>query len=72
MSSALREKIKRFLTRLIVIVLSSALGVTALAYAVAPLDIPALFTFLLAWMLHIAVDRAAGYNLRSRDGFIRA
>ena len=34
MSSALRDKIKRFLTRLIVIVLSSALGVTALAYAV--------------------------------------
>ena len=28
--------------------------------------------FLLAWMLHIAVDRAAGYRLRGQDGFIRA
>ena len=34
MSSALRDKIKRFLTRLIVVSLSSALSVTALAYAV--------------------------------------
>jgi len=41
-------------------------------YTVAPLDVPALFTFLLAWMLHIAVDRVAGYNLRGQDGFIRA
>jgi hypothetical protein len=39
---------------------------------VAPLAVPALFTFLLAWMLHIAVDRAAGYRLRDQDGFIRA
>jgi hypothetical protein len=46
------------------------LALTA-AYTVAPLDTPALFTFLLAWMLHIAVDRVAGYNLRSQDGFIR-
>ncbi|NUP53666.1 MAG: DUF4260 family protein [Catenulispora sp.] len=30
-----------------------------------------LFTFLLAWMLHIAVDRVAGYNLRTKEGFIR-
>jgi hypothetical protein len=44
----------------------------AAACAVAPLPVPALFTFLLAWMLHIAVDRAAGYNLRGKDGFIRA
>jgi hypothetical protein len=45
----------------------------AVAYAVAaPLNMPALFTFLLAWMLHIAVDRAAGYRLRGQDGFIRA
>jgi hypothetical protein len=43
----------------------------AAAYTVAPLDVPALFTLLLAWMLHIAVDRVAGYNLRSQDGFIR-
>jgi hypothetical protein len=43
----------------------------AAAYTVAPLDVPALFTLLLAWILHIAVDRVAGYNLRSQDGFIR-
>src|SRR5215470_10626370 len=42
------------------------------AYTVAPLDRPALFTFLLAWMLHIAVDRVAGYKLRGQDGFVRA
>ena len=42
------------------------------AYIVAPISGPALFTFLLAWMLHIAVDRVAGYNLRGKDGFIRA
>ena len=34
MSSALRDKIKRFLKRLIVVGLSSVLGVTAIAYAV--------------------------------------
>jgi Domain of unknown function (DUF4260) len=39
---------------------------------VVPVAGPALFTFLLAWMLHIAVDRAAGFNLRTEDGFIRA
>ena len=42
------------------------------AYSVGPLQAPALFTFLLSWMLHIAVDRVAGYNLRGKDGFIRA
>ena len=47
------------------------LALTAV-YTVAPLNVPALFTFLLAWMLHIAVDRVAGYNLRGQDGFIRA
>jgi len=48
------------------------LALTA-AYAVAaPLNMPALFTFLLAWMLHIAVDRVAGYKLRGQDGFVRA
>ena len=41
-------------------------------YVVTPVNFPALFTFLLAWMLHIAVDRVAGYNLRARDGSIRA
>ncbi len=34
MSSALRARIKHFLTRLIVVGISSALGVTAFAYAV--------------------------------------
>ncbi|MEC3913468.1 DUF4260 family protein [Nocardia sp. CDC160] len=43
-----------------------------LAYALAGPQLPALFTFLLAWMLHIAIDRAAGYGLRTADGFIRA
>jgi len=47
------------------------LALTAV-YTVTPLNVPALFTFLLAWMLHIAVDRAAGYRLRGQDGFIRA
>lgn len=42
------------------------------AYIVVPISGPALFTFLLAWMLHIAVDRVAGYRLRDKDGFIRA
>ena len=42
------------------------------AYTLAPLDAPAVFTFLLSWMLHIAVDRVAGYNLRGKDGFVRA
>jgi hypothetical protein len=41
-------------------------------YALGPLDAPAAFTFLLGWMLHITVDRVAGYNLRDKDGFIRA
>lgn len=46
--------------------------VLAVAYAFAPLRIPALFTFLLAWMLHIGIDRIAGYGLRTADGFVRA
>jgi hypothetical protein len=44
----------------------------AVAYTVAPVQAAAVFTFLLGWMLHIAVDRVAGYNLRGKDGFIRA
>ena len=43
----------------------------AAAYSVSPLQTPALFTLLLAWMLHIAIDRVAGYNLRTKEGFIR-
>lgn len=42
-----------------------------LAYTFTPIKSPALFTFLLGWLLHIAVDRVAGYNLRTEDGFIR-
>lgn len=43
----------------------------AVAYTVIPGKAPMLFTFLLAWMLHIAIDRVAGYNLRTKEGFIR-
>jgi Domain of unknown function (DUF4260) len=44
----------------------------AIIYSVAtPVDSPALFTFLIAWMLHIGVDRIMGYNLRTTDGFRR-
>ncbi|GAA1959146.1 DUF4260 family protein [Catenulispora subtropica] len=43
----------------------------AVAYTVSPVSSPMLFTFLLAWMLHIAIDRVAGYNLRTKEGFIR-
>ncbi|GAA2027932.1 DUF4260 family protein [Catenulispora yoronensis] len=43
----------------------------AVAYTLLPLTSPMLFTFLLAWMLHIAVDRVAGYNLRTKEGFVR-
>ena len=43
----------------------------AVGYAVSPLQVPVLFAFLVGWMLHIAVDRSFGYNLRSKDGFIR-
>lgn len=45
----------------------------AIIYSVAtPVDSPALFTFLIAWMLHIGADRVMGYNLRATDGSIRA
>jgi hypothetical protein len=40
-------------------------------YTLLPVWSPVLFTFLLAWVLHIAVDRVAGYNLRTKEGFIR-
>ncbi|MTE11379.1 DUF4260 family protein [Nocardia aurantiaca] len=43
----------------------------AIIYAFAPLRVPALFTFLLAWMLHIGIDRIVGYGLRTADGFLR-
>jgi hypothetical protein len=45
-----------------------ALGVVALAAS-----LPAAWLVgALAWGTHIAVDRAVGYGLRSRDGFVRA
>ncbi|MFK4098344.1 DUF4260 family protein [Streptomyces anthocyanicus] len=36
-------------------------------------DLPgtALFTFGIAWLLHIALDRALGYGLRTADGWQR-
>ncbi|KNB54050.1 DUF4260 family protein [Streptomyces caatingaensis] len=46
--------------------------VLAVAYGFSPLDAPAVFAFLLAWTFHIAVDRAAGYTLRTPEGFVRA
>lgn len=43
---------------------------TLLAVALAPLSTPALLLFVggLSWMAHIALDRAAGYGLRTADG----
>lgn len=41
------------------------------AYTVVPSKSAMLFTFLLAWMLHIAIDRVAGYTLRTKEGFLR-
>ncbi len=37
-----------------------------------PGDSAALFTFFLAWLTHIAVDRAAGYGRRNPDGSLPA
>ena len=34
--------------------------------------VPGFLVGALAWALHIAVDRAVGYNLRTRDGFQRS
>jgi hypothetical protein len=34
-------------------------------------DSPAGFTFALAWLAHIAVDRASGYGLRDKQGWQR-
>jgi hypothetical protein len=46
----------------------AALGAVALA-----VGLPAAWLVgALAWATHIAVDRAAGYTLRSRDGFQRS
>lgn len=45
--------------------------VILVAYAVGPVVWPPLFAAALAWLTHIAVDRAAGYGLRGPDGFQR-
>jgi hypothetical protein len=34
-------------------------------------DSPAGFPFALAWLAHIAVDRASGYGLRDKQGWQR-
>ena len=41
------------------------------AYAVSPLSWAPLFAAGLGWLAHIAIDRAAGYGLRSAAGFQR-
>ena len=41
------------------------------AYAVSPLTWAPLFAAGLGWLAHIAIDRAAGYGLRSAAGFQR-
>jgi hypothetical protein len=35
------------------------------------IDSAALFTGGLAWLAHVAIDRATGFGLRTRDGFQR-
>ena len=44
-----------------------ALGAASLAFGLAP----AWTVGALAWGVHVAVDRAVGYGLRTRDGFQR-
>jgi len=39
------------------------------AYTVSPLAWPPLFTAALGWLTHIAMDRAAGYGLRTPEGY---
>jgi hypothetical protein len=46
-------------------------GALLVIYSLGIVDFPPLFTAGLAWLTHIAVDRAAGYGLRDRDGFQR-
>lgn len=45
----------------------AAVGVVALAASFSPAYVVAL-----AWAFHVALDRAVGYGLRTRDGFQRA
>ena len=42
------------------------------ALAAAGLLAPVFFAGALAWAFHVALDRAVGYGLRTRDGFQRA
>lgn len=46
------------------------LALTA-AFPFSGIESAAPFTFLLAWQLHIALDRLAGYTLRGKDGLVR-
>jgi uncharacterized protein DUF4260 len=39
------------------------------AYSLGPIVWPPLFTAGLGWLTHIALDRAAGYGLRTPEGF---
>ncbi|MGW1989833.1 DUF4260 family protein [Embleya sp. NPDC001921] len=43
--------------------------IVLVAYAVGPVVWPPLFTAGLGWLTHIAMDRAAGYGLRTPEGF---
>ncbi|MDL4821508.1 DUF4260 family protein [Actinomadura opuntiae] len=40
-------------------------------YTVAPITWAPIFAGLCGWLAHISVDRAAGYGLRTKDGFQR-
>jgi hypothetical protein len=43
-----------------------------IAYALGPIAWPPIFAGLCGWMAHIAVDRAFGYGLRTKEGFQRS
>ncbi|MGC0421260.1 DUF4260 family protein [Embleya sp. AB8] len=45
--------------------------VVLVGYAVSPIEWPPLFAAGLGWLTHIALDRAAGYGLRTREGIRR-
>ncbi|MYS81324.1 DUF4260 family protein [Streptomyces sp. SID5474] len=43
--------------------------IVLVGYTVSPVVWPPLFTAGLGWLTHIAMDRAAGYGLRTPEGF---
>ncbi|GCD97333.1 DUF4260 family protein [Embleya hyalina] len=45
--------------------------IVLVGYSVGPIEWPPLFTAGLGWLTHIAMDRAAGYGLRTPEGFRR-